>query len=162
MQSSAKGSNPAWWTACANRPAVSTSEKLSGRTTYLRSGGVPVADVGTYGRVELRHLYDGIDLELYTRNRELEFDLIVHPGSDPSAIRFNTGAARSSLDGSGSLLVHGSRGSILRVKSPTTYQVVDGRRRRIGSAYQIHDDGSVSVRIESYDRARELVLAVGR
>ncbi len=45
-------------------------------------------NIPTYSAVVYKNIYDGIDLKFYGSNRQLEYDIIVKPGADPSKVRF--------------------------------------------------------------------------
>ena len=44
-------------------------------------------DIPTYQAVVYKELYPGIDMKFYGDNRQLEYDLIVNPGVDPSQVQ---------------------------------------------------------------------------
>jgi|GEM_PF-3423386 len=45
-------------------------------------------NIPTYGAVVYKEIYKGIDITFYGNNRQLEYDIIVKPGADPSRVRF--------------------------------------------------------------------------
>src|SRR5215510_13261207 len=45
-----------------------------------------VENVATFERLRYQELYRGIDAEIHARSGQLEYDLVVEPGSDPSCI----------------------------------------------------------------------------
>lgn len=47
-----------------------------------------VAGLPAYQKVRMEGVYPGIDLLIYVREREAEFDYVVHPGAEPAAIRW--------------------------------------------------------------------------
>ena len=92
--------------------------------------------VGQFARVRQAGVYDGIDLEFYGNQQRLEYDFLVAPGADPSAIRVRfDGAERVEVDGGGDLLVHVEGGEPLRQQAPISYQVIDGTRHEVDSRY---------------------------
>ena len=67
--------------------------------------------IPNFARVRYEGAYPGIDLVYYGNQRQLEFDFIVSPGSDPGIIRLEfEGDGEVSLGPEGRLLV-GSEGS---------------------------------------------------
>src|SRR5262245_21371961 len=73
----------------ADASAVMTGEEQSGRVNYLIGSdrsrwhtGVPAC-----ARVRSRGVYPGVDLVFYGNGRQLEYDFILEPGSDPRSIR---------------------------------------------------------------------------
>jgi hypothetical protein len=100
-------------------------------------------NVPNYSEVCYRELYPGIDLLFYGNDRRLEFDFVVAPGADPSAIEFDVGAglvpARGRpqgsplrIDPSGDLIVETAAGE-LRLVKPVVYQPEDSRQLSVVS-----------------------------
>ena len=51
------------------------------------------------------NVYPGIDLVFYGTGREIEYDLVVHPGADPNRIRFSIkGQTSATLEDNGAWL----------------------------------------------------------
>ena len=110
-------------------------------------------NVQTYGRVLYRSVYPGIDLVFYGNERQLEYDFTVAPSADPRAIRIELGGSENmSLSRNGDLIL-----GPLHLGEPLAYQVLDGARREVACAYQVHGR-RVSFRTGSYDRTRPLVI----
>jgi len=68
---------------------VSGTDTLPGTVNYFL-GNDPnkwISGVSTFGRVNYRQIYRGIDLVYYGTQRQLEYDFIVAPGADPKQIR---------------------------------------------------------------------------
>jgi hypothetical protein len=147
------GGNPA--------PDVSGVQRLSTVTNYM-VGNDPSAwhtDVPSYGRVHYEDVYPGIDLVYRGNQRELEYDLIVAPGADPSTIALGfRGSERLSITGTGDLLIH-SRAGTIRQRRPILFQGDGAARTRVSGAYVLRDSGrQVGFRVGAYDRARPLVI----
>src|SRR5262249_59011577 len=89
-------------------------------------------DGRAYARVLYREIYPGIDLAYYgTRGQGLEYDFVVAPGANPSAIRLGfEGADRIELSAEGELLLHVAVAS-LRFGKPGGYQEGGGGRRGV-------------------------------
>jgi hypothetical protein len=76
--------------AGANRGARITGEQqLSERRNYLLGNDCAKwqTDVPTFRRVTYEDIYPGIDLTYYGNHHEIEYDFVIAPGSNPSAIR---------------------------------------------------------------------------
>jgi len=75
--------------------AVVGAGELPGKVNYF-IGNNPKkwrTNVPTYARVRYRNVYPGVDLEYYgNQGGQLEYDFIVAPGADPSAITLDVGA----------------------------------------------------------------------
>jgi hypothetical protein len=130
-------------------------------TTNLYFGNDPSKwrhAVPNYGRVQVRELYPGIDLDYYGNGGELEYDLTVGPGADPHRIRLRLDGA--GLDGKDVRLNrHGDLVAELIQKRPVAYQIdADGNRHSIRSSYRENADGSYGFQFGVYDRARALII----
>jgi hypothetical protein len=115
--------------------------------------------VPTFARVRYASAYPGIDLVYYGQQRSLEYDFVVAPGADPSAIalRFR-GAESTRIEEDGSLTL-GLGGRDLRWKAPHAYQTIEGRRVTVASAYRLAADNStIGFSVSAYDRSAPLVI----
>ena len=116
------GANPA--------PVAVGLEELPGVSNYF-IGNDPVqwrTGVPSYARVLYRDVYPGIDLVYYGSLLEMEYDFIVAPGADPSAILLRyEGAERLSLDPQGNLVLQ-IQDRRVTLQSPLPLPA-DGRRQ---------------------------------
>jgi hypothetical protein len=133
-------------------------DMLPGKVNYMFGAdqrrwrlGIP-----TYGRVQYRDVYPGIDLVYYGSDGELEYDFIVRAGADPSVIRLRLDGAHLSLDGSGDLVGQASGGEI-RMRKPVLYQEVEGRRVDVSGSWRLAGSDA-SFRVHEYDTSRPLVI----
>ncbi len=121
------------------------------------------ANIPTFGRVEYHDVYPGIDLAYYGgqsgdgNGAGLEYDFIVSPGADPSAITLNfAGADRVEINPHGDLVLHTAVGDVVQQK-PFTYQEVNGLRQEVTSEYAL-DGTQVSFAVGDYESTRPLVI----
>src|SRR3989441_764946 len=92
-------------------------------------------NVPTYAKVQYRDVYPGIDLVYYGNQRQLEYDFVVAPGTDPQRIVLDfKGVERLEIDAQGELVMHAAGGAI-RQHKPVIHQDIDGMRREIAGAY---------------------------
>jgi hypothetical protein len=135
--------------------SIAGSDPQATRLHHIRDAGHrDEREVPAYGRVAVIDVFPGIDVAFHGKARELEYDLIVAPGADPSRIGFRIEAGdRASLDGAGELVL-----GALRLKRPVAYQDVDGERQRVASEFALDGDGVVRIRVGQYDMARTLVI----
>jgi hypothetical protein len=140
--------------------AVSGVEMLPGKTNYF-VGADPskyLTDVPSYTKVRYTSLYPGIDAIYYGNRRQLEYDLVVAPGADPSRIRIDlAGADAIALDQDGNLRVH-TEGEEIQLRRPEVYQWVKGRRKRIAGHYIRVGKGQFSFKLAAYDPGKRLVI----
>lgn len=94
------GSNP--------EPIAFTFDPLPGRSNYLRGNDSKkwVRDIPNYAGVRFGNVYHGVDMTHYGNNGQLEYDLVIAPGTDPCHIRFCVeGPQRVSLAANGDLFL---------------------------------------------------------
>jgi len=133
---------------------------LPGLTNYL-AGNNPRGwrtGVRSYGEVEYRGVYPGVDVVYYGNQRQLEFDFVVAPGASHRAIALAfDGSTDLQIDRDGNLRV-GTSGGTLVQHAPVIYQEKDGRRRTVRGGYALRADGSVGFDVRSYDPRLPLVI----
>ena len=85
--------------AACGRPAEGV-QPLASYSNYFTGGDSSGwrTRVPHYGKVRFRNVYPGIDAIYYGNEHNLEYDLIVAPGADPSAIEL-------AIDGRGGLVL---------------------------------------------------------
>jgi hypothetical protein len=142
------------------KPRVSAQEELPGKVNYF-IGKDPRRwriGVSTYAKVTYQNLYTGVDLVYYGNQRQLEYDFIVRPGTDPNiiALRFEC-ADQLKVDAQGELVLH-ARGGEIRQRKPLIYQEVDGVRREVAGSYKLKDRNTVGFELADYDASRPLVI----
>ena len=118
-------------------------------------------NVDNFASVYYENVYQGIDLRYYGNQRQLEYDFVVGPGSDPDEIRLSfDGVLNAEITESGELrLVLNEQGDETFFKAPISYQTADdGSRIEVESAYVIYNDGSIGFTLGEYDSSRELVI----
>lgn len=129
-----------------------------GRVNYLDGlEGDWITDVPTFGSVRYEGIFRGIDVIYHGRTGQLEYDFVVAPGADPSAIALSfSGIDGMTIAANGDLLLESAAGQIAH-KAPVVYQETASGRRLVPSAYRV-DGGLVSFTVGAYDRSRELVI----
>jgi hypothetical protein len=140
--------------ACASGQAP-----LSGKVNYL-IGNDPSqwhTNVPTYGRVTYASVYSGIDLVYYSNGPQLEYDFVVAPGADPSAIKLRfQGAEGVQTDAQGDLVVQTAAGPIVQ-HQPTVYQQVGTDRQAVAGGFTVNG-AEVGFQFGAYDHTRPLVI----
>ncbi len=145
----ASGAATLAWRGVAPGASLRALEPLATRVNYLtgRDRSQWRTGVSTFGRLRLAGLYRGIDVVYYGTSRQLEYDFLVHPGADPSAIRFSLPAK---LEANGELALANG----LRWQAPVARQ--DGRP--VAARFAARGNGEFGVELGAYDRSRELVI----
>ncbi len=135
---------------------------LEARSNYLLGSDASQWHTGiaNYGSVTYHDVYDGVNVRYYGTQRQLEYDFIVAPGADASAVslRFK-GVESIQIDGNGDLVlqVQGTDAQV-RFKAPVSYQQGEWGPEAVASRYELRPDGSVGFVLGSYDHSRELVI----
>jgi hypothetical protein len=135
-------------------------DRLQGQSSYYRGGRESdwAAGAPTYGHVRASAIYDGIDVDYYGRDRQLEYDFLVAPGADPSQIAMAfSGVDRLTIDETGDLVLHvGDRA--IRQHRPVAYQNTREGRRTVDADYLLLGTNRVVIALGDYDRDRPLVI----
>jgi hypothetical protein len=146
---------------------VTGLEELPGKSNYFIGHDFTKWRTGipNYAKVKYANVYPGIDLVYYGNQRQLEFDLVVHPGGDPKAVKLDfrtavTGKqATLRVNNSGDLVV----GEVIFHK-PVVYQPTSNDKTRatdkelIDGRFVLTGAHEVCFQIAAYDRTRPLVI----
>jgi hypothetical protein len=149
-----EGANPS--------PRASGLEPLPGIVNYFAGNDPKMwrTNIPTYKKIEYKGIYPGIDLAYYGNQGELEYDLIVAPGADPSQIKLALeGAEEITLADSGELILTTNTGHV-RLQKPLVYQLhEDGHKELIAGNYLVHPRPiTVSFQLAAYDNSKPLII----
>jgi hypothetical protein len=116
-------------------------------------------NVPHFSRVRYKNLYPGIDIVYYGNQSQLEHDLILAPGADPSKIRLRVdGTDKISLDAEGNLLLS-VPGGTLRFSKPFIYQQSDPQTKTpVEGRYVRRGLHEIGFRVAAYDHKQTLVI----
>jgi len=146
------------WVAADPDAAMQGERELAGRVNYLRGDGATwLTDLKTFGAVRLSGVYRGIDLVVYGKQQNFEYDFVVAPHADAKQIRLAfEGADKITMDrGDLVLTVDGDE---LRQHKPVVYQQIGGKKRMIAGSFLLAKDNTASFELGSYDHSRPLVI----
>ncbi len=151
---------------------VSSQDALQAKTNYF-IGADPAhwrTNIPNFGKVQYSAVYPGVDLVYYGNQRQLEYDFVVNPGSNPRqiALRLTDGRHPASLrlNSRGDLVVRPSAGALL-FRKPVAYQLGPrGRRDYVAAAYAFAGSLSkldarnlkIGFHLGPYDRHRALII----
>lgn len=116
-----------------------------------------------YLGIVYKNIYDGIDLRYYSYQGTLKYDLIVHPGADPSRIVMKYEGPEKLSIKKGQLLIQTSVGTV-KEWIPQSYQVSgsaklnEPERTPVQCDYVISGGNQVSFRIKNYSPGSTLVI----
>ncbi len=145
------GANPAA-RPFGQQPQASTTNYLTGSDARKWRTGVP-----HFARIHYKDLFPGVDIVYYGNPQQLEYDLIVNPGADPTKIRFQLpGATQLAIAPNGDLVMQASGQTVLFQK-PVLHQEVNGVKRPVTGSYSLAG-GTVGFRIGKFDPSLPLVI----
>lgn len=143
--------------ATAGTKVISEGEPV-GASNYLRGSRDDWrTDVPSYGRIRYESVAEGVDAVFHGTRNAPEYDFIVAPGADPSAIAMTfDGEISKTIDTAGNLRLATVAGEIV-LNAPVLYQVEAGQRQPVDGAFTL-DGETVRFDVGSYDATRELVI----
>lgn len=113
--------------------------------------------VPVYRQTRLLNLYEGVDMDVYSKNGHIKYDFIVAPNADADQIllRFN------GLDGlmlkNGELHLQTSIETLIQ-KSPYSYQIVNGVQQKVACEY-IFSNGAIGFSFpDGYNSSLPLII----
>lgn len=146
------GANPA--------PRIEGLEQLTTSSNYF-AGPDPAkwrTNIFSYRRVRYAEVYPGIDMVYYGDQRQLEYDFVVAPGSNPAVIQMSfAGIADFEISRMGDLLLHTAQGD-LRQSKPVAYQEANGVKEEVFVSYVANGVGRVGFQLGAYDPTRPLII----
>ncbi len=122
-------------------PEIIAADQQEGKVNYF-IGNDPKkwrTNVPTYRAVLYKEVYPGIDIKFYGNNRQMEYDIIVKPGADPSKVQLAYDGIedlRITENGDLEITLH-PPSSKLTQKSPIIYQEIDGKRIEVEGRFKI-------------------------
>ena len=141
-------------------PQVLGVDELPGKSNYF-IGNDPTkwrTNVPSYAKVKYMGVYPGVDLVYYGNQQHLEYDFVVAPGADPTAIKLALeGVRQMRVDARGDLVLRTS-GRDVRWQEPIIYQEIDGVRRKVAAGYVVKARRQVGIRVGAYDPSRPLII----
>ena len=144
----------------SKNPAIVGEDLLPGKVNYFigRDPAKWHTGVPTYSRIRYKNVYPGIDLVYYGSHQQLEYDFAISPGANPGQIQFElTGAAQTTLDAEGNLVLQTSSGEV-HLQSPVIYQESDGVRVRVSGTYVMNDSTHIAFHVSQYDPSKPMVI----
>src|SRR5437773_2116376 len=142
------------------RSHVVGAKELPGKVNYFlgRDSARWRTNIPTYEQVRYQDIYPGIDLVFYGNERQLEYDFLVQPGADLTAIAIAfVGAENVQVDAQDGLLLQ-IAGETIYARKPAIYQEVDGRRQEIAGGYVLRGVREVGFQVAAHDPNRPVVI----
>jgi Tol biopolymer transport system component/photosystem II stability/assembly factor-like uncharacterized protein len=146
--------------ANVNARGIEGVDELPGKVNYFLGNDSSkwLTDIPTYSKVAYRNVYSGVDLVYYGNRRQLEYDLVISPGTDPGVVKVKyQGTKQVRVDRDGNLLLTTAAGE-MRQQKPLVYQEEGGARKLIEGRYVMRGKNRIGFRVSHYDRRRPLVI----
>ena len=139
-------------------PEIIAEALQEGKVNYF-TGNDPEewkTDLPTYGAVVYKDVYKGIDIKFYGNNRQLEYDVIVKPGADPSKVRLSyEGIEGLEVTEDGALEIALTDGSLYQNK-PYIYQEIGGKRVVVDGAFKLLAKEGTKNEVATFDYSFEV------
>jgi hypothetical protein len=135
-------------------------KKQAGESNFLNSSDRSKwrRHVAHYENVRIANLYRGVDLVFHGDHEQLEFDYVVAPGADASAIRMGIGTPSFvGLNEKGQVEILDGADELV-LQAPVAYQEIGGTRKTVKAKYVLANTHEVRLALEEYDWTRELVI----
>jgi hypothetical protein len=120
------------------------------------------SNAGGYQQILYRQLYEGIDMRVREAGRQLEYDLLLSPGTDPGRVIVHCqGIERLEINEDGSLLMVTGFGSIRQKPPLTWYELPDGSREPVDCHFHIIDKQRYTFHVPDSNPALAMVIDPG-
>ncbi|MBI5181592.1 MAG: hypothetical protein HZA06_01615 [Nitrospirae bacterium] len=124
-------------------PKIIAEKQQEGKVNYF-IGNDPKkwrTNIPTYQAVIYKEIYKGVDVKFYGSNRQMEYDIIVKPGADPSNIKFSyEGVKELKVAENGDLeIILNSNADAAKLiqKKPYIYQEINGKRVEVEGEFRV-------------------------
>ncbi|MGZ4055752.1 MAG: DUF7948 domain-containing protein, partial [Bacteroidia bacterium] len=146
----------------ANQNSVVSAEgKQESHVNYLIGNDESKfkTNVPDYTNVKYDNIYDNIDVNYYSKGKNLEYDLTLKPNADISQIQMQCeGIDNIQINNSGQLEIVTQWGTLLQ-EIPESYQVINGQKKLVKINYRKIDKTTFGFKTdESYNDAFALVI----
>lgn len=135
-------------------------ERLPGYLNYITGNDSTnwVSGVRTFKKVELKNIYNGIDLSFNFEDAGMRHDFHVQPGGDPSLINYKiSGADVISKSGYNSIILETALGDVV-IGGVAAFVDKPKDVNKVDCSFSIESPNSVSFNVGNYDRSRELII----
>lgn len=140
-------------------PEIVADKAVEGYTNYIIGNDSTKwqSNVKSYQTVMYKELYKGIDMQVYSEASQLKYDLIVHPGADPSQVQLQyEGVDKLELK-KGQLEITTSVGHVTE-QMPYAFQYVNNQRVPVKVSYRLNGN-KVGFKVSgNYDPQYPLVI----
>ncbi|MCB0479031.1 MAG: gliding motility-associated C-terminal domain-containing protein [Crocinitomicaceae bacterium] len=109
-----------------------------------------------YSDITYKNFYDGIDLRVYEKQKDLKYDFTLQPGAKNSIQIKYSGQNRIQITKHGNLVIETSLGQIIEEK-PYAYQIQNGKLIEVECSFELKKD-VVSFKVGDYNPKYKLII----
>jgi gliding motility-associated-like protein len=107
--------------------------------------------------ITYRNVYPNIDIRYFSSNGQLKYDILVHPGGDPSRVRLKyEGVDNMNLKGK-QLLIHTSVEDVQEM-APYAYQSDASGKTEVDCRYRLSPDHIVQFQLKNFSPGQTLII----
>ncbi len=140
-------------------PQVTFSDKQQTYFNYFL-GNDPAkwkGKVPAYSAIRYDELYPGIDLQVYSHEFSMKYDLMVSPGANPQMIQVRYDGVETIEERNGRLIIRTSVNEVIE-QAPIAWQIINGKKQLVACEYLLEGD-LVSFNFpDGYNPTYELVI----
>jgi len=139
--------------------SLSSEKKQAGYRNYF-IGNVQenwATHVNLFKQINYTSIYDGIDLNVYSHQMNLKYDIIVKPGSDLSKIRIEYEGTDNMYVENGNLHIETSVNQIVEQK-PYVYQIIENQKVEVECNYELKNNILSFVCPAGYNMNYDLII----
>jgi len=143
---------------------IAAGEAMPGHVNYFVGNDKTKwrSNVPTYGNLTYKDVYKNIDIKFYGNNNNIEHDIIVRPGGDPSLVKFvYNGIKGLNVTDTGDLEILLREGTLIEQR-PYIYQEINGKRVAVKGSYKVLKSGdgafTYGFTVASYDHTKNIVI----
>lgn len=115
------------------------------------------SNVAAFTKINYNELYNGINLDVYAKGKQLKYDFVVQPNADAQQIKLKyEGADKVYLD-CGHLVVQTSIAT-LREKPPVAYQIIGQKKLEVVCEFALKNNQLSFIFPKGYNHAYQLVI----
>ncbi len=138
---------------------VEGRHELSGKYNYFL-GNDPskwAGNVKRYGELYFKEIWPNIDWRIYVKGEGLEYDFIIHPGGKYEDIELIYDGLDDLKVDNEVLKLTTSVNQLLESK-PYTFQLLDGQKQRVESAFKLKNNLLKFYIKDNYDKSKKLII----
>lgn len=148
------------WRGGNRNSTVEGAMRLPGASNYILGSDPKRWHTGLpqFKSVRIRSIYKGVDLILYGRDDQIEYDLALAPGADINAVDLHFSGIRKLKKTFGGELVARADSILLRQYRPQVFQEIGGRRVSVKAEYKLLSNTDVGFQLGSYNRKHPVTI----